>query len=131
MAEPARLYTLDEANAALDAVRSLVRAMQADKRRLDVARERLAQLTPAMRDNGHGADAQALEVTTREALLALRAGIAELNRRGIELKDLDNGLLDFPSIRDGRVVYLCWLIDEPTIAHWHELGAGFAGRQAL
>lgn len=131
MAEPARLYTLAEANAALAELRALVRAMQGDKRRLEAARERLSQLTPAMRGNGHGAEARALDAGARQAVVALRAGVAELARRGVELKDLDHGLLDFPSLRDDRVVYLCWLIDEPTITYWHELDAGFAGRQAL
>ncbi|MDX2037655.1 MAG: DUF2203 domain-containing protein [Isosphaeraceae bacterium] len=56
--------------------------------------------------------------------------INELTRAGVELKGPD-GLCDFPSLRDGRVVYLCWRLGEPSVAHWHELDAGFSGRQAI
>ena len=48
-----------------------------------------------------------------------------------ELKDPRSGLLDFPSLRDGRTVYLCWKLDEPTIGYWHPIETGFAGRQPL
>jgi len=57
--------------------------------------------------------------------------IAELAELGVELKGLPNGLCDFPSLRDGREVYLCWLLGEAEVLHWHELDAGFAGRQLL
>jgi hypothetical protein len=50
---------------------------------------------------------------------------------GVELKDIEEGLVDFRSMRDGRIVYLCWRQGEDTIAFWHELDAGFAGRQPL
>ena len=50
---------------------------------------------------------------------------------GVELKDYFAGLVDFPSRREGRVVYLCWRFGEPAVAYWHELEAGFAGRQKL
>jgi hypothetical protein len=50
---------------------------------------------------------------------------------GIELKDPEQGLIDFRSIREGREVYLCWKLGEERVSHWHEIDAGFAGRQAL
>jgi hypothetical protein len=50
---------------------------------------------------------------------------------GIEIKDIATGLVDFPSIRDGRVVYLCWRMSEETITHWHETDAGIDGRRPL
>ena len=56
--------------------------------------------------------------------------IEELSRLGVELKGPD-GLCDFPSLRDGREVYLCWRLGEPEVTHWHEKNAGFAGRQPL
>ena len=55
----------------------------------------------------------------------------ELAGLGVELKDPFSGLIDFPCWKDGREVYLCWMLDEPEVAHWHELTAGFAGRQQL
>src|SRR6185436_3734642 len=54
-----------------------------------------------------------------------------LTEMGLFLKDINTGLVDFLSLRDGREVYLCWRYDEPTVAHWHDLEAGFAGRQPL
>ena len=66
-----------------------------------------------------------------EAFLALQAGVAEFDEREIVLRDLDRGLIDFPALRDGREVYLCWVDGEPDIGFWHELDAGFAGREAL
>jgi hypothetical protein len=50
---------------------------------------------------------------------------------GVEVKGIDEGLVDFPSERDGRVVYLCWRIGEPDILYWHEVHTGFQGRQPL
>lgn len=57
--------------------------------------------------------------------------LSEFHRREIQLKDLDRGLLDFPSLFEGREVFLCWEKDEPSITHWHDLEAGYGGRQPL
>ena len=54
-----------------------------------------------------------------------------MTRRGVELRDLSYGLVDFPGEVDGRTVWLCWKMDEPAVTHWHELGSGFASRQPL
>ena len=61
----------------------------------------------------------------------LREYVEELQHLGVELKGPADGLLDFPSELEGRIVYLCWKLGEPEVAHWHELDAGFAGRQSL
>ncbi|MCH8919420.1 MAG: DUF2203 domain-containing protein [Chloroflexi bacterium] len=58
----------------------------------------------------------------------LLAGVTSF---GCELKGLDQGLIDFPAERDGRTIYLCWQLGEETIAHWHDIETGFAGRQQL
>jgi len=50
---------------------------------------------------------------------------------GLELKDINSGLIDFLAERDGRDIYLCWRYNEPRVAHWHDLEAGFAGRKPL
>ena len=55
----------------------------------------------------------------------------ELQDMGIEVKDLSTGLIDFPALKDGRVVYLCWKYNEGSIQFWHEIEAGFAGRQLI
>ncbi len=66
-----------------------------------------------------------------EATVELTFGLEELGRLDIVVRDLDAGLIDFPALRDGEEVYLCWLVDEPAVAHWHAIEAGFMGRQPL
>ena len=64
--------------------------------------------------------------------MELAAGVDHLRDQGIEIKSIDHGLIDFPSLRGGRVVYLCWRLGEgAAIRYWHEIDAGFAGRQKL
>ena len=60
-----------------------------------------------------------------------RAYIGQLQEIGVLLKDVEQGLIDFPHLRDGREVYLCWRLGEETVAYWHEIDAGYAGRQPL
>lgn len=57
--------------------------------------------------------------------------VKELKDLGVEFKGFDLGLVDFPSERDGRPVLLCWKLNEPAVTHWHEVEAGFTGRQPL
>jgi hypothetical protein len=66
-----------------------------------------------------------------EGFVELREAILELLERGIVLRDLDRGLVDFPSLRDGREIFLCWQEGEDEVAFWHEVDAGFAGRRPL
>ena len=66
-----------------------------------------------------------------DLVTSMSSGIRTLAEQGIEVKDLNQGLIDFPHLRRGRVVYLCWRLGEGDIAYWHELDAGFAGRQEL
>ncbi len=85
--------------------------------------------------SGLGEDVYEEEVVQSQAELetektTLCDYIEELKELGVELKGFD-GLCDFPSLRDGREVYLCWRLGEPEVAHWHEIRDGFAGRQPL
>jgi hypothetical protein len=64
-------------------------------------------------------------------LVELSRAVGELEAVEIVLRDVDRGLIDFPALRDGEEVYLCWLVDEDEIGYWHEPGAGFAGRRPL
>jgi len=66
-----------------------------------------------------------------EAFVELQNGIAAFEHRGIVLRDLDSGLIDFPSFRDEAEVYLCWIDGETEIGFWHDLDAGYGGRQPL
>ncbi len=129
-----RLFTLDEARALLDEVRPIVEEIVAARDQLGRAEQDLLALVWKSRSNGRvtGQGSFSAGSENRSELLErLRGHLARLQELGAELKDPSIGLLDFRSLRDGRVVYLCWKLGEQTITHWHDLDTGFAGRQPL
>ena len=126
-----RIYTVEDAREMIPRARTLLAAMQLEHRRLHDELRRLNRLTPAMQSNGHAPDVFEHEKLILELGQSIRQKLDEFEELGIEVKDIAAGVIDFPSMRDGRVVYLCWMIDEPTVTHWHEVDDGFAGRQAL
>lgn len=65
------------------------------------------------------------------SMAGLQSILAELRSREIQLKDLERGLVDFPALREGREVFLCWELEEEHIGHWHDLESGYAGRELL
>jgi hypothetical protein len=65
------------------------------------------------------------------AAIEIALGFEQLERLDIVVRDLERGLVDFPAVIDGREVYLCWLLDEPQVTHWHAVESGFAGRRPL
>lgn len=119
-------YTLAEARALLPQVRQWLKALQAAGQELQKADQRLHQMRRWGEDLG---GAQVGEwVRWNVACLEL---LVEFQRRQIQLKDLERGLVDFPSLRGDREVFLCWEMDEEDIQFWHDLDAGYAGREAL
>jgi hypothetical protein len=122
----ARHFTLEEARVQLPWVESKLAALRDARARLtdQQARQALADGSPT---NGGGQPGKVVG----EAFVELQNGIAAFDHRGIVLRDLDSGLIDFPSIRDGQEIYLCWIDGETDIGFWHELDAGYAGRQPL
>src|SRR5207253_2527439 len=68
---------------------------------------------------------------TARSLVELSRALGELEALDIVVRDVERGLVDFPALKGGEEIYLCWLIDEDEIGHWHRLDAGFAGRQPL
>jgi hypothetical protein len=121
-----RHYSHEEANEALPWVIESLAAMRDASRRLTDAEARAAIAAGAATNGGglHGKQ-------VGQAFLELQAGAAAFEERGIVLRDLDRGLIDFPAIRDGREVYLCWTSQEAEIGYWHDLDAGYDGREAL
>ena len=121
-----RHYTLDEANAALGWVEETIASLRSAREGLsdEEAREALAEAGP---QNGGGNPGRVVS----EAFLQLRDALARLQEAEVVLRDLDRGLVDFPAIHDDREVYLCWLEGEDEIRYWHDLEAGFAGREPL
>jgi len=65
------------------------------------------------------------------AAVEIALGFEQLEKLDVVVRDLERGLIDFPAVMGGREVYLCWLIDEPSVTHWHAIEAGFAGRRRL
>jgi hypothetical protein len=129
---PPKLFTLDEALTLLPTVRQLITEIQAAKADMEARTAELERLMNLSGGNGHhAADVASNRELVQHAGARLQALIEELDGIGVELKGVDDGLVDFPSNRDGRVVCLCWRLGEDTIAWWHETDAGFAGRQPL
>lgn len=126
-----RLFTHAEATALLPALRPRLQQLAVMKRRLDGVEREFNALRQQARANGHARRARELEQELHALVHDLNAEIAAVHALGVEVKDLAIGLVDFPSERDGRVVYLCWRMDEPAIVAWHELGGGYMGRQSL
>jgi hypothetical protein len=122
----ARHYTLEEAGDLLPWVSDRLAAMRDAHARLTDEDARHA-LAGGAAGNGGGRPGRQVG----EAFVELQAGLGALSEREIVLRDLERGLIDFPSLRDGEEVYLCWVDGEPEIAFWHGLDAGFAGRQPL
>jgi hypothetical protein len=131
LSESRRLFTIDEANAALTIVIPMLEELRRAKVRLDQVSVALNRLSPAMRSNGHRENAIQLELEVNSLAEKLTKGIDEIAAMGIEVKDLNAGLIDFYSLRDGRVVFLCWKLGEDRIRYWHELDTGFAGREPV
>jgi hypothetical protein len=131
-----RLFTLDEANALLPQVRELLASIRAQAAQLSELQRRLEAFREQKR---HGEHEVAGEAGLVQQMLGeanrigteLQQTVRELLSLGCELKDVQTGLVDFPALREDRTVYLCWRLGEDEIRYWHELDAGFAGRQPL
>jgi hypothetical protein len=119
-------YTVEQANAARPWVRERVGRIQGalEELRLPASRELFDELDPA---DGGGYPGRPIA----RAVLDILWAASELQAVDVVLRDADKGLVDFPSIRDGEEIYLCWLAEEPRVGWWHEPEAGFAGRQPL
>jgi hypothetical protein len=122
-----KLFTVEEANALLPTLQELLDDLALHR---DALREKAPHLEPILRAagaNGGGRVGSEYGVEAYNLYLA----IERIRELGVFLKDLDMGLLDFPHERDGRVVFLCWHPPEERVRHWHEIEAGYAGRQPL
>lgn len=136
---PKKLYTIEEANHALPLVRVIVADIVRQYHEITERKERLGQIQRtrgSKSKNRPVGDPYSEEVAQVEADLEKEVGVLqgyidELEKLSVEIKDLHRGLVDFRSLMDGREVYLCWLLGEDEVSHWHELDAGFAGRQSL
>ena len=124
-----KLFTIDEANSLLPTVKPIVKSIQKSHRRL-VSFQGVAKEAAQGAENGGGGMTSGPRYA--ELLVDLSTHAGQLEGLGIQIKDYQQGLIDFPSMRDGRVVLLCWKADEgDRLEWWHDVEAGFAGRQPL
>ena len=134
MLRPVRHFTPDEANAALEHVRPLVERLVAQRAEHIAALERQEELERKIRGNGGGIPpAQLADATAEVEAHARRLAklVDEINEHGAEVKDIETGLIDFPALRNGEMVLLCWQLGEDEIGFWHRADDGFAGRRPL
>lgn len=129
-----RHFTPEEANAALPQVRPLVEQLVATRQEHVVALERQEELEHKIRGNGGGIPPAELAAASADVdAIARRMArlVDEIGEHGAQVKDLDTGLIDFPALRAGETVLLCWQLGEDEIGWWHTVEEGFAGRRPL
>ncbi len=128
-----RFYTVAQANAQLPELTRLLKAMQVQGQQLAGLQGRVALRKQKIKSNGHHNPAEdaMVEQASRALEEALQNGIRQLAELNIELKDLERGLIDFPAMREGEEVFLCWELGEPEVNYWHETTTGYAGRKPL
>ena len=127
-------FTSEEANALLPWLEERFSRMVPVRDELAARQGDLLELLRLRRGNGSASKGEDIAGAQRDVdrlTQSLQRDLLEIAGRGIIVQDLGRGLVDFPSYREGRDVYLCWLRGEDRISHWHETDAGFGGRQPL
>ncbi len=124
---PTRVYTLSEARKALPHVKRLMGEIQTARAEiLRLRPEAWPALRKAAANGGNVAAGQLLAHFAR-----LEAGVKGIGQLGVVVKDVDSGLVDFLARRRGKEVYICWRYGEAELVYWHDIEAGFAGRQMI
>ena len=120
-------FTLDEARALLPGLRSI---FQDAHRRRDVVQQTDAELGEELKQTGADVGGEKVSGLLMD-MVQLNVQIRRLQDMGVQIKDFERGLVDFPHIRDGREVFLCWELNEDDIEFWHDIDSGYAGRERL
>ena len=129
--EPARLFTIEQANRMLPLVRRIVEDIVQDYARWREQVGVLEVVAAGRRGDSPPDEAEKVEQDTQRLAADIERYVGELRELGVDFKGFDEGLVDFPAEIDGRRVYLCWKLGEDAVEHWHEVDAGFAGRQRV
>lgn len=122
-----RYFTLQEAKDTLVEIRDSVIRLTEVKKAIDEKTSEVEKLKEKSTDNS----GSALGTLYVQELIELQATLNRLQERGVLVKDLNRGLLDFPHLKEGREVYLCWEVGEESIRFWHEIEDGFPGRKKI
>jgi hypothetical protein len=124
-----KIFSVEEANSLLPAVRRLVRKIQRAHTQI-ISQQSAAKQASEFAEHGGGGISNGIAYASH--LMDMTALVGELEALGVQLKDFRRGLIDFPSLRDGRVVLLCWQLGEgDRLEWWHDVDAGFTGRTPL
>ena len=130
-----KTFTLDEAQSLLPVLESLLKRAIEGKQSAEEAESGLSELARRINLSGGMKVDVSIAAKTRMEMEAhlqrVRESIAEIDSIGVQVKDLETGLLDFPCRLDDEVVLLCWRMGEPAIEHWHTVEAGLQGRQPV
>jgi hypothetical protein len=122
-----RHFSVEEANDLLPELRQLIGGIKALRDSVAVEWERAQPVLKAAGQNGGGKEASGYI----SDLTRLNVSLRDLHRRGVVMKDLDRGLIDFPHWRDGQEVFLCWELSEDRVGFWHDLETGYQGRKPI
>jgi hypothetical protein len=126
--EDKKYFTVEEANRLIPQIKALVEELRLGRRRLLNHRPTAEAMAHKAGGNGGGSDAA---MYLADYSRTFRGVLAQLQDRGVVLKDIERGLIDFPHRRGDREVYLCWEYGEERIGYWHETDSGYSGRQPL
>lgn len=126
-----RTFTVEQANRMLPLVRRIVRDIVDTHRAWSSAVKAYENAATWTRADSQAAQLTPLENDVRRLATEIEGYLGELRELGVEFKGFDQGLVDFPCERDGRVIYLCWKLDEDEVRFWHEVTDGYTGRQPI
>ena len=130
-----RTFSLDEAHAVLPVLQSLLRRGMEAKKQVEKIEAEFQELNHRIFLVG-GSEIDVVKYSRRraqsdKALQQVKDSLAEIEATGVQVKDMDAGLLDFPCLVEGETILLCWKLGEARIAHWHGAEEGFAGRKPI
>ena len=122
-----KVFTINEARGLIPRLRSILEEAADEWNRIKSLNPQIQKARDKAQFDGHSPYGVEYIETVSHLMLLLQ----QIRELGVLLKDVDKGLCDFPYMKDGRVVYLCWQLGEETIAYWHDIETGFAGREPL
>jgi hypothetical protein len=126
-----KVFTLEEANRTLPLVSRIVQDLVHDHSRWEDKVREFELATVGASPDRPDAIADLLQVEAQRLASDIEGYIAELHELGVVCKGMDTGLVDFRGLMDGREIFFCWKLGEPSVQYWHEIDAGFVGRQKL
>jgi len=129
------LFTVEDANRVAAEIRPRLERLVMRKREFDALEKRMGILlvatSGAAPENPDTLELRSFEEKRRRLGESIGKGVQELHAKGVVVKDVDRGLVDFYSLMGDRLVFLCWQMSEPEVSHWHTLQDGYAGRQQI